>query len=111
MNVRLTKADAKEKAKNGAYLRNERPIFGAGHKVLGSVSRIARKHGRVHHGRVGELGAVATREHAPGELGLVDHGRHDESGAAEFLAPKLVAVDFHAFCFLLSIIAFLKKQY
>ena len=69
----------------GAELDEEGPVLGLGVEVLLPVLGVGRENLRVEHGRVAELGAVVPGEHPEGQLGLIDHGRNHELGAADFL--------------------------
>ena len=61
----------------GAKLHNQRSILRTGFHCFDAVFLVSNEHARVPHGRVAELGAVAPRQHAPGQLAGVYHRCHD----------------------------------
>lgn len=67
------------------YLHDERAVLGRGGERLGAVAGVAHEHGRVQHGRVAELGAVAPRQQPPRQLARVHHGRDHEPRRAQRL--------------------------
>ena len=77
-------------------LYDKRPVFGAGDQAIPTVVRVAAEHRGVEHGRVAEMGPVASAQQPPCQFRLVHHRGHHVPRAHEGTGPKLVAAVRHS---------------